>query len=312
MDTGVRGLVFDVQHFSVHDGPGIRSTVFLKGCPMRCSWCQNPESQSYTPELIFFADRCATGAAGSDCRSHCVEACPRQALVADDQTIGWQIDRTRCDACGRCIVPCGHGAMELSGQFMSVEELMQALMPDLPFYQSSGGGVTLSGGEPMQQPEFVAALIAACRAAGISVGVQTCGVYAPDAARILAQCDFVQFDIKLMDSTRHRELTGVDNAAILRHAGELIAQGTPVELRRPVLPGLNDTAQELDELARYLQRLGQPQITLLPYHRLGEAKLPRLGRPTLAVDGPGTAESAVALARAAQHLSQQGIQVRTC
>lgn len=315
-DADLRGVVFDIQRFSVHDGPGIRTTVFLKGCPLRCQWCQNPESFQRKPELAFFDDRCALPCHRVDggsvtCDAPCVVACPKNALRLTDAGQSLELDRGRCRACGACTPACGYGALEVAGQSMSVDQVLARVCPDLPFYQASGGGVTLSGGEPMQQPEFVAALTAACTRCGINVGLQTSGAFAaPDLEPILDQLAFIHYDLKIMDKALHRALVGAHNSAILRNARDLIKRKAPVEFRRLIVPGLNDDADELARLASFLHELGQPRISLLQFHPMGDVKRSRLGLPGPA-DRPGTAQAQAAVKRARQHLQTLGIEVST-
>jgi pyruvate formate lyase activating enzyme len=295
------GIVFDVQRFSVHDGPGIRTTVFFKGCPLRCRWCQNPEALRPQPEIAFYADRCRNS---RDCRPVCHE----DAL----QWNGDRIIRQRCDACGRCAEACAYEALRVVGRKVSADALLEEVLRDVAFYRTSGGGVTLSGGEPTLQLEFIGALARRCRDRGVSVGLQTCGFFrwAMFAAH-LPSFAFIQFDLKLMDAELHHDATGVDNGVILENARRLVAAGAPVAFRMPVVPGITDTDINLRQVAAFLRELGRPAIHLLRYHAMGEAKLARIGNPLPPlglVDGKLAADS---LSRAAEVLRREALEVTT-
>ncbi len=292
-------VVFDVQRFSLHDGPGIRTTVFLKGCPLRCPWCSNPESWQPQPEVAFFADRCAGCGA-------CLDACPHGAL----RTAAGRIDRGRCQACCECVAACPHGALERIGREVDAGELLAEVARDRPFFEASGGGVTLSGGEPFAQPALVRALARLGREAGLSVGLQTCGAFSWRAAEpALPDLEFVHFDLKLMDPDEHRRLLGAPNRRILANAGRLLASGVPVTFRLPVVPGHTDTPGNLAAVVTFLRDHGVGSIRLLRYHTLGEAKPPRLGRSLPPLDV--TADPDAALAAAADLLREQGLEVST-
>lgn len=292
-------LVFDVQRFSVHDGPGIRTTVFFKGCPLRCRWCQNPESLRPRPEVAFYADRCrSTGG--------CLKACPRTAIRGD----GERVDRARCDACGLCVPACPYGAFRVVGRSVPVDLLAEEVARDLPFFEASGGGVTLSGGEPTHQMEAMGALARLCGERGLSVGLQTCGAFRWEAFEPhLSRFAFIHFDLKAMDPEVHRSLTGADNRAILANARRLARARAPVLFRMPVVPGQNDTEANLVATARFLREAGTGAIHLLRYHRMGTAKVAPLGSPIPLADfGNGTAASE-SLSRAAELLRGEGLEV---
>lgn len=294
-------LVFDVQRFSIHDGPGIRTTVFFKGCPLRCCWCQNPESLRPRPELAFYADRCRHHGA-------CREACPQEAISDGDE----RVIRQRCSACGLCEAACPYGAFRVVGREVTVDELLEEVLRDQPFYQTSGGGVTLSGGEPTLQMQAAGALARRCRERGVSVGLQTCGAFGWKAfAPYLPALSFIHFDLKLMDPARHRELTGAGNETILANARRLVEAGAPVEFRLPVVPGLTDAASNLEQAAAFLRELGVRKLQLLRYHRLGQSKLARLGFPLAALEIQDGAVADEALARAAATLRGLGMEVAT-
>jgi pyruvate formate lyase activating enzyme len=265
------GLVFDIQRFSVHDGPGIRTTVFLKGCPLRCLWCQNPESMQRQPEITYIASKCI----GCD---KCLEVCPEGAIekMADGTR---RIDRDACTMCGDCVEYCYAGAMNIFGRYLTVPELFEEVERDRDFYTNSGGGVTFSGGEPTAQPDF---LRAACREAkerGLHTTIDTCGYTGTETlATILPYIDLVLFDIKHMDSAEHKSLTGVPNELILENLLTISSLGLPVYIRVPLVPGCNDSPDNIRATAAFVA--DQPtvqQLDILPYHRLGEPKWQRLG-----------------------------------
>ena len=299
--TGREPTVFDIQRFSVHDGPGIRTTVFFKGCPLRCRWCQNPEGLRTQTEMAFYADRCR------DTRE-CRPACPRDALRWD----GDRIDRELCDTCGLCADACPHQALRVVGRRMSIDALLELALRDVPFYRESGGGVTLSGGEPTMQIDAVSELASRCRDHDVAVGLQTCGVFCwEDVAPHLALFAFVQLDLKLMDREQHRRMTGADNSVILANARRLVDAQAPVQFRMPVLPGINDGEDNLRQVAAFLRGLGVHAVHLLRYHAMGEAKLARIGG-LLEPLGLGNGEVAARSQKeAADFLTQEGLEVTT-
>lgn len=262
-------IVFDVQRFSVHDGPGIRSVVFFKGCALACEWCQNPEAIRATPELYYDQERCLEG-----CKE-CTRSCPLDAIR--DHREG-RVDFRRCDACGKCVEACPTGALRTIGLARIVEDLLSELLRDRTFYEPSGGGITLSGGEPVLQAHFLQQLLPRVKEADLHVTLETCGAY-PFALLepLLEWIDLVYFDLKVVDSERHRALTGQPNHEILENLATLLSRGVRVEVRMPVIPGRNDDARSIREAARLLNRLGVEHLSLLPYNHLWEAKLARLG-----------------------------------
>lgn len=269
-----------MQRFSLHDGPGIRTTVFFKGCPLRCRWCHNPESQAAATELGFAAGRCAACGA-------CVRACPAgvHRLATDGRH---DLDRARCTACGACVRACPAGALELAGRTVTVGELMDEVLKDAVFYRTSGGGLTVSGGEPLQQPAFLTALLRDARAAGLHCAVETSGFAPwPVLARLLPLVDLWLFDLKETDPKRHRVLTGVPNARILANLRRLHDAGGAVRLRLPLVPGCNDRDGHLaavEALVRALPRLAG--VDVIPYHGLGEDKRARFGHAPSGVPDP--------------------------
>jgi pyruvate formate lyase activating enzyme len=254
-----RGLVFNVQRFSVHDGPGLRTTVFLKGCPARCPWCHNPESQSHAPELLTFPERCI------DCGT-CREVCPHGTNLA------------QCSACGTCAEACPADARRIAGSEMSVSEVMELVTRDRLFYEESNGGVTFSGGEPFAQPAFLRALLTAAKREGISTAVDTCGFAGHDLLLDLAPLvDLFLYDLKMLDPERHLRVIGVPLAPILANLQALAATGGALWLRIPIVPSFTDTDSELDALARLATTLpGVHRVSLLPYHATGAGKFRRL------------------------------------
>ena len=292
-----RATIFNVQRFSIHDGPGIRTTVFFKGCPLRCRWCQNPESLQRSHELAFYADRCQSSGA-------CIAACPQAALRPGPD----RVDRQRCDGCGECVSHCAFSALQLIGRDVSVADLMEELLRDRPFYAASGGGVTLSGGEATLQLDFVVELATACRAAGIEVLLQTCGGFRwPALAPHLELFAGIQFDLKLIDGQAHRDCTGADNRNILANARQLAQAPTAVEFRMPIIPGYTDGAANLLAVAAFLAELGHGDLTLLTYHAMGEIKSKRLGWPLPALSPTPTTESEASVSRAADLLTRAGL-----
>ncbi|MBN2345635.1 MAG: glycyl-radical enzyme activating protein [Candidatus Aminicenantes bacterium] len=286
-----KGIVFDVKRFAVHDGPGIRTTVFFKGCPLRCAWCHNPEGISPRPEIMVFPDRCLKG-----CRD-CLALCPKQALRKGRGTI--VLDRARCDGCGACAEACPSEALRLVGRSCSSEGLMEEISRDAPFFSESGGGVTFSGGEPLQQPIFLKDLLTLCRLEGLHVAVDTSG-HAPysDLEAILPLVDLFLFDLKAVDDSLHRQLTGVTNRLILDNLGRLSGAGAPLVLRVPLVPGGNDPAGELERMADFCASLPRRHpLHLLPYHRGYAAKLKRLGRGPAPTEIAPPAEQALREAR---------------
>ena len=266
------GTIFDIERFAIRDGPGIRTTLFLKGCPLACWWCHNPESISPQPQLAFFAERCI------GC-GRCFAVCPEgvHERLADGTRA---MHRERCAVCGRCVAECCADALAVRGRTITVEEAVTELARDRPFYETSGGGVTLSGGEPLAQPEFTAAVLERCRAEGLHTCLDTSGQAAwEDLERALRWTDLVLYDFKIADPARHRRYTGVANDLIRENLERIDARGTPIEVRMPVIPGVNDDPENIDAAAAFLAPLRAiRQVTLLGYHRLGESKYRCLGR----------------------------------
>jgi len=265
----LKGLVFNIQRYSIHDGPGIRTLVFMKGCPLSCLWCCNPESQSPSQEIMFTPIKCI------GC-GRCVEVCPTSAAEKKNPLDA----HTLCVVCGRCVEVCPSTARQMVGRYMMIDEVIEEIEKDTLFYQRSGGGVTVTGGEPLIQADFVRMLLKICKKKGIHTAIETCG-YArwEDFKKVLEYVDLVLYDIKHMDTQRHKELTGVGNELILQNAKKVAELGKNMIIRVPVVPNCNDSLknmQAISEFARTLQ--GVEEIHLLPYHRLGESKYDRLGK----------------------------------
>ena len=267
----MKGTVFNIMRFSVHDGPGIRTTVFLKGCPLHCKWCHNPEAISGAVEMMYRKERCLR------C-GDCAEACPHGATRVDNEEI--LIDREACMQCGTCVTACAAEARELIGREMSVEEVLVEIQKDVSFYDQSGGGVTFSGGEPLLQHEFLLECLKACKAKYIRTAIDTTGFSSPAIVqRISELTDLFLYDLKTMDDHRHREFTGVSNALILQNLRMLAGRGKEIIVRMPVIPGVNDQPQNIRETGEFVTSLGTVrEMQILPYHDAGIEKYARLGR----------------------------------
>ncbi len=281
---GIEGVVFNIQHYSIHDGPGIRTTVFLKGCPLRCFWCQNPESQATRPELFFDAAKC------KGCGT-CVEACAQHAITVRDNR-SWT-NRDLCQGVGACADVCPNEARSLMGRKMTASAVVEDVNADAIFYERSGGGVSLSGGEPLAQPRFATTLLRLFKEAGLHTVIDTCGCVPWDTLRqALQHVDLVLYDFKHMDPVEHERGTGVANGLILDNARRIHHDlKIPLLARVPIISGYNDSADNISATARFIaEELDKSvKVHLLPYHRLGEVKYERLERPgrAVAVEPPG-------------------------
>ena len=267
-------LILEIKGNSLDDGPGIRTVVFFKGCPLSCAWCHNPESQKAAPELSFDAGACI------GCHS-CLEACPHGALSPDHALF---VDRDRCERCFKCTAVCPANALEAVGKSMSVEAVVEQVLRDKPFFDASGGGVTLSGGEPTLAMDYLASCARALKAEGIHVLLETCGWFDRDAfmATVYPHLDQIYFDLKIMDSQSHKRHCGLPNARILENFTHLHRAagdgGVPIFPRTPLVPGISDTVENLNALVDFYQGLGVTQTQLIPYHPLWQEKNMKIGR----------------------------------
>jgi pyruvate formate lyase activating enzyme len=309
------GLVSNIQRFSVHDGPGIRTTVFLKGCTLRCFWCHNPETIGRDLELQLHPDRCI------GCQE-CIRVCPEgaQTLNEEGEPVYY---REKCVACGACVEVCYAGARELTAREMTVESVVEEVLQDRPFYDNSGGGVTLSGGEPVYQPAFSYMILSRCRDEGVATAIETAGnVPWEKLAELLPVTDLVMMDLKHMDPEKHRWAVGASNRLLLANARRLIETDKPIIFRTPVVPTVNDTPEEIGAIAAFVREMREiradatdgsegPAISLelLPFHRMAGDKYNSMGLSYRARDlPPPTKETMAALTEAAEAC---GIPVRS-
>lgn len=287
MAEQLTGKTYDIQGFSVQDGPGIRTTVFLKGCPLRCPWCHSPESQEFSTELNWLEIKCL----GLELCGHCLNVCPNGAIIpgqfketgSGDRIQLPVIERSRCDNCGKCADVCKAKALYLCGTDYSVDEIMERLAGDVPFFENSGGGVTISGGECLCQPQFTLELLKRCKERGIHTAVDTSGyVDFRHIETILPYTDLFLYDLKCMDSALHKRVIGVSNELILENARKIAAAGGKFQIRIPVIPMFNESVEAFEKYGSFCLELGTSVelIQLLPYHPLGVAKYARLQRDT--------------------------------
>jgi pyruvate formate lyase activating enzyme len=265
------GIVFDIRKYSIHDGPGIRTTVFFKGCLLHCWWCHNPEGQSQEVEIILRSARCIRCGA-------CVEACPHGAAGLGEA--GPEVQRERCERCGECTLVCYAEARQVVGREMTVAQVMAEVERDTPFYDESGGGVTLSGGEPLSQRDFSLGLLQACKEKEIHTALDTCGFATWDTfERVRGYVDLFLYDLKVVNDARHREFTGVSNTLILNNLQKLSERDHLIILRMPVIPGVNDDEKNIRQTGEFVASLPRAHsVELLPYHHAATSKYAGLGQ----------------------------------
>ena len=268
-DRSVRGMIFNIQKYSVNDGPGIRTVVFLKGCPLRCPWCANPESQLLREQILWDSAKCL------HC-GRCQASCPAGAVSAADGRV--RVDHARCTACGVCVRGCPGRALKTEGGEKTVRQVLDTVLQDLPFYEESGGGLTLSGGEFLMQPEFSRNLLLAAREEGLHTCCETTGFAAPELfGAVMESLDVILFDMKHWDAETHRRVIGVSNELPLRNLRAAIQAGKDVLPRIPVIPGFNDSPADAAGFAARLKEAGAARCQLLPFHQFGENKYDLLG-----------------------------------
>jgi pyruvate formate lyase activating enzyme len=299
------GLIARVDRGAVHDGPGVRTVVFFKGCPLGCDWCHSPETQSSKPEVALHRERCV------ECGA-CLDACAHGAVAQRVRADGFGppvIDRTRCQACGTCVDACPTGTRELVGRLLTVDRLVGEIERDTVFHDESGGGVTMSGGEPLHQPLFLEALLKRCRERRIETAVETCGYAPPRVLLAVARwTDLFLYDLKIMSDARHRAATGHSNRRILENLRLLCARHDAVRVRVPLVGGVTDDRANIRAIGALLSELPVTEVDLLPYHTAGIAKYERLDRPCLL--GEDAIPSADAIAMSVETLSRCGLDVQ--
>ena len=274
MDKNIKGTIFDIKRFATHDGPGIRSLIFLKGCPLRCKWCANPESQKTEPEIIYYQNKCV------DCKK-CLENCPEKA-INQDQKFGLVVDTEKCISCGKCVEVCYYNARDLVGKKMTVFEIMEIIRRDKKYYDNSGGGVTLTGGEPLFQPEFSRELLKACKKLDINTAIETSGFSNwKQLESLLPYLDLIFYDFKHIDSKLHFDYIGAGNEKILKNLKNLDDKfiSGDIIVRIPFIPGFNNDDETQKQMFKFISKFKNIKgIEIMPYHSLGVSKYSGLGR----------------------------------
>ena len=268
------GKIYNIQEYSVNDGEGIRTTIFLKGCPLRCLWCSNPEGQEKGTEFFYNKNLC------EKC-CECIEICYKNSVTKDEN--GFPLfDRESCNNCNLfdCIHNCTKGALRLAGEFTEAKDLFSKIFPNNIFFRNSGGGITLSGGEPLNQPEFVYEFLKLCKDTNIDVGIETCGLFKWESTKdFIREFNFVYFDIKCIDSKKHKLYTGSDNKEIITNLTRLSEiDSFKITVSIPLIPGFNSDDNTMEDIAELCLRLKIKKIRLLPYHNLGQSKYEMLGK----------------------------------
>ncbi|MDY6973864.1 MAG: glycyl-radical enzyme activating protein [Thermodesulfobacteriota bacterium] len=273
-NSNTKGIIFNIQGYSIHDGPGIRTTVFMKGCPLGCVWCANPESIKGYPQIFHNRQNCAR------CY-RCIEICPQSAIGLNAKGGFPVIDRNICLNCidRPCIAGCYESALELVGYYVTVDDLFYDICKDIPFYENSGGGVTFSGGEPTAQQLFTREVLKKCWQKGIHTALETCGYVPWETMKVmLTHLNLILFDVKTIDDTKHRQYTGVSNKLILENVEKIVSIGkVPIIMRVPIVPGFNDSPGDIEDLIYFAKEIGINEVNLLPYHGMGASKYDKLG-----------------------------------
>ncbi len=295
------GIIFDIERFSVHDGPGIRTVVYLKGCPLKCPWCANPESQLISPQIGYVKGKCI------GCMS-CVQVCPNAQTFIKTHYPDW----SGCSSCMQCVQVCLAGARVCYGRRMNVEEVVAEICKDLTFYKNFGGGVTLSGGESCLQADFAAAILAQCKENGINTALDTCG-YIPwnTMEKVLRHVDYLLYDIKHMDTVEHKKFIGVGNELIIENAQRACTVVNDMIIRVPVIPGFNESEEHMCRLEEFVRtKLSSVKsIELLPYHSAGESKCAYIGRKYEYADGGKNKLSVEYVERLKKLMEKNGLHV---
>lgn len=264
-----KGVIFDIQRFSVHDGPGIRTVVFMKGCPLSCQWCHNPESQTMAPDLFFEEELCVS------CEK-CIQVCPQGVhQIINGQRV---IKRELCNKCGKCVDACLPAALVLKGRSVTVNDVLDEVLRDKGYYLKSGGGITLSGGDPLAQPKFTKNLLTELKKRNLNTAIETCGHASWEIFKdILDLTDFVMYDFKIYNSALHEAYCGIDNALILQNLRRVVDQGKALLVRIPLIPQISDTDNNLQQIGEFLMQLSIKHVELIPYHAFPKDKCKALG-----------------------------------